>query len=82
MAWSILGQKLLNYIPQFTLSQIQQSYIAKNLQKVLSEALKDKKNSHDNNEAKSAFQTIVIEFSKQLKQKAKKGTSKISINLH
>ena len=49
---------------------------------MLSEALKDKKNSHDNNEAKSAFQTIVIEFSKQLKQKAKKGTSKISNNLY
>ena len=43
-------------------------------------ALKDKKNVYDDNEEKSAFQTITIEQSEQTKKQKKR--PKISIKLY
>ena len=48
--------------------------LARNLTKVFLAALKNKKSFHDDNEGKSAFQTIAIELYKQPKNNQKKNT--------
>ena len=56
--------KVLGLHIQLIYSDIQQKCFPRNLTKVLFAALKNKKSSHNNNERKSAFQTIAIELYK------------------